>query len=54
MKRLGAFGRFPLATDTLIVAAIQDAQARASAAAQSEMGRLTEGLDLPPGMKLPF
>jgi DNA-binding YbaB/EbfC family protein len=40
--------------EDLIVAAIQDAQARASAAAQSEMGRLTEGLDLPPGMKLPF
>jgi DNA-binding YbaB/EbfC family protein len=40
--------------EDLIVAAIQDAQARAAAAAQQEMGRITEGLELPPGMKLPF
>jgi nucleoid-associated protein EbfC len=40
--------------EDLIVAAIQDAQARAAAAAQAEMGKLTEGLALPPGMKLPF
>ena len=40
--------------EDLIVAAIQDAQARGEAAAKEEMGRLTEGLDLPPGMKLPF
>jgi DNA-binding protein YbaB len=33
---------------------VQDAQARAQAAAQTEMGRITEGMDLPPGMKLPF
>lgn len=40
--------------EDLIVAAIQDAQARAMAAAQAEMAKVTEGLDLPPGMKLPF
>ena len=40
--------------EDLIVAAIQDAQARAMDAAKAEMGKLTEGLALPPGMKLPF
>lgn len=40
--------------EDLIVAAVQDAQARAQAAAQEEMGKVTEGLQLPPGMKLPF
>ncbi|PKP84285.1 MAG: 30S ribosomal protein S21 [Alphaproteobacteria bacterium HGW-Alphaproteobacteria-2] len=40
--------------EDLILAAIKDAQARAAARAQEEMGRITEGLGLPPGMKLPF
>jgi nucleoid-associated protein EbfC len=40
--------------EDLIVAAVQDAQARAQDAAQTEMGKITEGLPLPPGMKLPF
>jgi len=40
--------------EDLIVAAIQDAQARAGDAAQAEMAKITEGLRLPPGMKLPF
>jgi DNA-binding YbaB/EbfC family protein len=40
--------------EDLILAAIKDAQSRASDRAQSEMGKLTEGLGLPPGMKLPF
>ena len=40
--------------EDLIVAAIQDAQARAMAAAQAEMAKVTDGLELPPGMKLPF
>lgn len=40
--------------EDLIVAAIQDAQARAMEAAQTEMAKVTEGLSLPPGMKLPF
>ena len=40
--------------EDLIVAAVQAAQASAQAAAAEEMGRVTEGLQLPPGMKLPF
>lgn len=40
--------------EDLIVAAIKDAQLRAGAAAQAEMAKITEGLDLPEGMKLPF
>jgi nucleoid-associated protein EbfC len=40
--------------EDLIVAAIQDAQARAVEAAQAEMAKLTDGLDLPAGLKLPF
>ena len=40
--------------EDLILAAIKDAQAKASDRAQSEMGKLTEGLGLPEGMKLPF
>ena len=40
--------------EDLILAAIKDAQARAQARAQEEMAKVTEGLGLPPGMKLPF
>lgn len=40
--------------EDLIVAAIKDAQARGAEAAQAEMAKVTEGLVLPPGMKLPF
>ena len=40
--------------EDLIVAAIKDAQEKASEKAKEEMGKLTEGLGLPPGMKLPF
>ncbi len=40
--------------EDLILAAIKDAQARASERAQEEMSKMTEGLGLPPGMKLPF
>lgn len=40
--------------EDLIVAAIKDAQARGEVAAQEEMSKMTEGLNLPPGMKLPF
>ncbi len=40
--------------EDLILAAIKDAQAKASARAQDEMGKMTEGLGLPPGMNLPF
>jgi nucleoid-associated protein EbfC len=40
--------------EDLILAAIKDAQGKAAARHQQEMARLTEGLGLPPGMKLPF
>jgi DNA-binding YbaB/EbfC family protein len=40
--------------EDLILAAIKDAQAKASEKAAEEMGKLTEGLGLPAGMKLPF
>ena len=40
--------------EDLIVAAIKDAQDKASEKAKEEMGKLSEGLGLPPGMKLPF
>lgn len=40
--------------EDLILAAIRDAQSRGATRAQEEMARLTEGLGLPPGMKLPF
>lgn len=40
--------------EDLILAAIKDAQGKAAERSQEEMARLTEGLGLPPGMKLPF
>ena len=40
--------------EDLILAAIKDAQAKASEKAREEMQKLTEGLGLPPGMKLPI
>ncbi|MCU0817005.1 MAG: YbaB/EbfC family nucleoid-associated protein [Cypionkella sp.] len=40
--------------EDLILAAIKDAQAKAAERSQQEMAKLTEGLGLPPGMKLPF
>jgi len=40
--------------EDLILAAIKDAQTKASETMQSEMGKMTDGLGLPPGMKLPF
>ena len=40
--------------EDLIVAAVKDGQAKASEKAQEEMGKVTEGLPLPEGMKLPF
>ena len=40
--------------EDLIVAAVAEAQERASIRAQEEMASVTEGLALPPGMKLPF
>ena len=40
--------------EDLIVAAINDAIAQAKKAGAEEMAKITEGLPLPPGMKLPF
>jgi len=40
--------------EDLIVAAINDAKTRADTEMQAEMGKLTGGLPLPPGFKLPF
>ncbi len=40
--------------EDLILAAIKDAQLKAQTRSQQEMAKLTEGMGLPPGMKLPF
>lgn len=40
--------------EDLILAAIKDAQAKASELQQQHMGKLTEGMGLPADMKLPF
>ena len=40
--------------EDLIVAAVKDAQEKAQTAAQEEMAKVTEGMALPPGMKMPF
>jgi DNA-binding YbaB/EbfC family protein len=40
--------------EDLIVAAFNDARGKADSMMQSEMSKLTAGLPLPPGMKLPF
>jgi DNA-binding YbaB/EbfC family protein len=40
--------------EDLILAAIKDAQAKATETAQAEMSKLTEGMGLPKDMKLPF
>src|SRR5689334_18994935 len=40
--------------EDLIVAAAQDAKSKADVRVQEEMAKLTGGLSLPPGFKLPF
>jgi DNA-binding YbaB/EbfC family protein len=40
--------------EDLIVAAFNDAKGKVEAHAQQEMGKLTAGLPLPPGFKLPI
>lgn len=40
--------------EDLIAAAFNDARAKADAAASAEMSKMTSGLPLPPGFKLPF
>ncbi|MDY0958453.1 MULTISPECIES: YbaB/EbfC family nucleoid-associated protein [unclassified Sphingomonas] len=40
--------------EDLLAAAINDARAKADTASGSEMSKMTSGLPLPPGFKLPF
>lgn len=40
--------------EDLLAAAVNDAVRKAEATSQEKMGGLTAGLQLPPGMKLPF
>lgn len=40
--------------EDLIAAALNDARAKADAASNAEMSKMTAGLPLPPGFKLPF
>jgi DNA-binding YbaB/EbfC family protein len=40
--------------EDLVAAAINDARAKADQAAQQEMSKMTAGLPLPPGFKMPF
>jgi len=40
--------------EDLVAAAFNDARAKADAASSTEMGKMTSGLPLPPGFKLPF
>lgn len=40
--------------EDLVAAAFNDAARRAEATSQEKLGRLTAGMPMPPGMKLPF
>jgi DNA-binding YbaB/EbfC family protein len=40
--------------EDLVAAAFNDARAKADLISQQEMGKMTAGLPLPPGFKLPF
>ena len=40
--------------EDLVAAAINDARAKADQVSQQEMAKMTSGLPLPPGFKLPF
>jgi DNA-binding protein YbaB len=40
--------------EDLLAAAFNDARAKADAASQEAMSKMTSGLPLPPGFKLPF
>ena len=40
--------------EDLVAAALNDAKAKADAAAGEEMSKMTSGMALPPGFKLPF
>ena len=41
-------------TEDLIVAALNDARSKADVAANAEMQKMTAGMPLPPGFKMPF
>lgn len=41
-------------TEDLIIAALNDARSKADVAANAEMQKITSGLPLPPGLKMPF
>ncbi len=40
--------------EDLVAAALNDARGKADKASNDEMGRMTQGMPLPPGFKLPF
>lgn len=40
--------------EDLVVAALNDARSKADAASNTEMQKMTSGLPLPPGFKMPF
>jgi DNA-binding protein YbaB len=40
--------------EDLIAAAVNDAVRKAETTTQEKMGAITQGMPLPPGMKLPF
>jgi nucleoid-associated protein EbfC len=40
--------------EDLVIAAFNDAREKADAASNAEMGKMSTGLPLPPGFKLPF
>ena len=40
--------------EDLVAAALNDARVKADQAAQGEMSKMTSGLQLPPGFKMPF
>jgi hypothetical protein len=40
--------------EDLVAAAINDARVKADQVSNEEMGKMTEGLPLPPGFKMPF
>jgi DNA-binding YbaB/EbfC family protein len=44
----------PTLLEDLVVAAVNDARAKMERMVAEEMAKLTGGLSLPPGMKLPF
>ena len=56
-RMLGASGHYPTLQrmlEDLLAAAFNDAREKADAASNEEMGKMTSGLPLPPGFKLPF